>query len=231
MLKVLIIEDDANVVEAVSLCLQLRWPGASMLSAYEGCKGVELARAEAIDIILLDINLPDISGFDVLAQIRSFSNVPIIILTVREAEDDQTRGLESGADDYIIKPFRPRELVARVNSVLRRYGTYQGNFRQPIVAHGETVLDLARGNLRMGDRILVLTPVEARIVYLLLNCAGQTVSTDDLLREVWRTGSKNSELLRTHIRRIRDKLGDRPPRIIINERGKGYRFVVPQHHI
>ncbi len=121
-MKVLIIEDDANVVEAVSLCLQLRWPEVTLSIAAEGTKGIEILESGSFDTVILDINLPDINGFEVLKRIRSFSNVPVIILTVREGEEDQVRGLEMGADDYIVKPFRPRDLIARVYSVLCRAG-------------------------------------------------------------------------------------------------------------
>lgn len=118
-LHVLIIEDDSNVVEAISLCLQLRWPEVIVSVTAEGNKGVEILKSQIFDIVILDINLPDIDGFEVLKQLRSFSNVPIIIVTVRE-NGEQARGLEMGADDYIVKPFKPRDLIARVDVVLRR---------------------------------------------------------------------------------------------------------------
>ena len=119
-LRVLIIEDSFEVAEAVSLCLQVRWPQTTIEVAPEGTSGLQMLKAENFDIVILDINLPDIDGFEVLRQIRSFSNVPTIILTVREKEEEQVAGLEIGADDYIVKPFRPRDLVARVNAILRR---------------------------------------------------------------------------------------------------------------
>src|SRR5512133_506286 len=114
-MKVLIIEDSPEIVEAVSLCLQLRWPESEMLVTAEGKRGIETLKNTPCDFLILDINLPDIDGFNVLQEVRAFSNVPTIILTVRGKEEDQTRGLEIGADDYIVKPFRPRDLVARVN--------------------------------------------------------------------------------------------------------------------
>ncbi|MFC1939788.1 response regulator transcription factor [Chloroflexota bacterium] len=119
-MKALIIEDNADVVEAISLCLQTRWPDVTISSSALGFNGVEKVKSLSLDIIILDLNLPDIDGLEVLRQIRSFSSLPIIIVTVRGEEDDQAKGLEMGADDYIVKPFRPRDLIARVNSVLRR---------------------------------------------------------------------------------------------------------------
>ena len=134
-MKVLIIEDNADVVEAISLCLQIRWPEVAISASASGLKGAEMAKSLSFDIILLDLNLPDTDGLEVLRQIRSFSNIPIIIVTVRGNEDDQAKGLEMGADDYIVKPFRPRDLVARVNSVLRRSHVFEVAFR--IIAYPE----------------------------------------------------------------------------------------------
>jgi len=118
--KVVIIEDNAEVVEAVSMCFELRWPEVTVLSTGEGIRGLELIEAESPDVVILDLGLPDIDGFELLHQIRLFSGVPIIILTVRDQKIDIVRGLESGADDYITKPFDHNEFLARVKTVLRR---------------------------------------------------------------------------------------------------------------
>ena len=119
-MKVVIIEDNAEVVEAVSMCFELRWPEVTVLSTGEGIRGLELIEAESPDVVILDLGLPDIDGFELLHQIRLFSGVPIIILTVRDQKIDIVRGLESGADDYITKPFDHNEFLARVKTVLRR---------------------------------------------------------------------------------------------------------------
>lgn len=119
-MKVLVIEDDAEVVEAVSTCFEMRWPDATVISTSEGGKGVELVETELPDIVILDLGLPDIDGFKVLQQIRLFSNVPILILTVRDQKLDIARGLELGAEDYLTKPFDHIEFLARVKAVLRR---------------------------------------------------------------------------------------------------------------
>jgi two-component system KDP operon response regulator KdpE len=226
-LKVLIIEDDANVVEAVSLCLQLRWPEVTLSIAAEGTKGIEILESSSFDIVILDINLPDVDGFKVLKQIRSFSNVPLIILTVRECEDDQTRGLEIGADDYIVKPFRPRDLIARVNSVLRRAGIPKVTTEQPLVIRGKLILNLTTNEVRLGEEIAKLTPNEAKVLYVLMNKAEHTISSEKISQEVWGKEYINTDRVRTYIRRLRHKLNDNPPQIILSKRGEGYRFVSP----
>ena len=119
-MKVLIIEDNSAVVEAVSLCFHLRWIETKTISAMEGVRGLELMKAESPDLVILDLGLPDMDGFDVLNRIREISDVPVIILTVRGDEASKARGLEVGADDYIVKPFSHIELLARVKAVLRR---------------------------------------------------------------------------------------------------------------
>ena len=148
-MKVLIIEDNAEVVEAVSLCLQIRWADADVSFAYGGLTGVQMAEAQAYDIVILDINLPGINGFEVLKRIRSFSTVPVIILTVRGWEEDQVEGLELGADDYIVKPFRPRELVSRVNSVLRRVNIAAIGVENHTLVRGAIILLLNYNEVHM----------------------------------------------------------------------------------
>ena len=226
-MKALIIEDDANVVEAISLCLQLRWPKVNISIGIEGIEGIELLKSGLFDIVILDINLPDIDGFRVLEQIRSFSDVPIIIVTVRGQEDDQARGLEMGADDYIVKPFRPRDLIARVNAVLRRTRVSKTTTSRNSIIRGKLTLNLVTNSLQLGEEIVKLTPTECKVLYVLMTNAEHTLSSKRILQEVWGEKYINTDLLRTHIRRIREKLKDKPPQIILNQRGRGYRFVSP----
>ena len=152
MLRVLIIEDSFEVAEAVSLCLQVRWPQAKIDITPEGTKGLQTLKTENFDIVILDINLPDMDGFEVLRQMRSFSNVPTIILTVREKEEEQVTGLEIGADDYIVKPFRPRDLVARVNAILRRLDSSKPSQETHCITLGKLTLSLTNNKTRLGDR-------------------------------------------------------------------------------
>ena len=227
-MKVLIIEDNAEVVEAVSLCLQIRWPDADISYSYGGLTGVQMVESQEYDIIILDINLPGINGFEVLKRIRSFSTVPVIILTVRGWEEDQVEGLESGADDYIVKPFRPRELVSRVNSVLRRVNTAAIGVENHTLVRGAIRLLLNSNEVQMKEEKIRLTPTECKVLYALMKNDGQTLSSKILLTEILGREDGNTEIIRTYIRRLRSKLQDSPPSIILNDRGGGYRFVSPK---
>ncbi len=226
-MKALIIEDNAEVVEAVSLCLQLRWPEVIISIAAEGNKGIEILESRTFDVVILDINLPDIDGFEVVKQIRSFSNVPVLIVTVRDQEEDQVRGLEMGADDYIVKPFKPRDLIARVNTVLRRTGLSRVAEESHSIVRGKLTLRLTTNEARLGEEIAKLTPTECKLLYVLMNNAEHTLSSDKIIQEVWGKDYMDTDIVRTYVRRLRDKLKDKPPQIIINERGGGYRFISP----
>lgn len=206
LIKVLIIEDSAEIVEAVSLCLQLRWPEAEISSAAEGNQGISMLETEPADVIILDVNLPDIDGFEVLKRIRSFSNVPVIMLTVRGREDDQARGLEMGADDYIVKPFKPRDLVARVNALIRRS-------HEPIWP-GETAQGTRSGTLSetndsrsTPDEITVgLTPAEVKLLHLLVESTESTLASERIPAEIRGELPVNREQTRKVLSRLKGKL-------------------------
>ncbi|NLE09801.1 MAG: response regulator transcription factor [Dehalococcoidales bacterium] len=227
-MKVMIIEDNEEVVEAVTLCLQIRWPDADISYAYGGLTGVQMVEAQEFDIVLLDINLPGIDGFEVLRRIRTFSAVPVIILTVRGWEEDQVEGLELGADDYIVKPFRPRELVSRVNSVLRRASVQSIGLESHSLVRGNLRLLLNSNEVESKEGKVKLTPTECKVLYALMKNEGQTISSQTLLNDVLGREDTNTEIIRTYIRRLRSKLKDSPPSIILNDRGGGYRFVAPK---
>jgi len=227
-MKVLVIEDDANVVDAVELCLQIRWPEVSVSSAATGNRGLDILKSESFDIVILDLNLPDIDGLEALKRIRLFSKVPIIILTVRGDEDNQARGLEMGADDYIVKPFRPRDFIARVNTVVRRAGFNEVTMEDhPLITKGVLALNLAANEVKLGEEIVKLTPNESKVLYVLMKNAEHTLSNGNIIQEVWGRDYAATDIVRTYIRRLRDKLKDKPPQIILNQRGGGYRFVSP----
>ncbi len=226
-MKVLIIEDSPEIAESTSLCLQIRWPEVEVSVAAEGVKGVEMTKSKAFDLVILDINLPDINGFQVLNQIRSFSRVPIIIVTVRGNEHDQAMGLEMGADDYIVKPFRPRDLIARVNAVLRRTQDFEVAEEQPRITRGNLTLSLTTDEVLLHGQTIQLTRTEAKILYVLMRNAEKTLDSEELLQKVWSKDYPDSQVLRSYIRKLRDKLNDNPPRIILTERGEGYKFVSP----
>jgi two-component system KDP operon response regulator KdpE len=225
--KVLIIEDDKEIVDSVSLALHKDWPEAEILSTATGEEGLDLVETEVPAIVILDLGLPDMSGFDVLRQIRSFSSVPVVVLTVREAEEDVAKALEWGADDYMTKPFRKKELLARLKAQLRKQH-FSGE-ETPMFC-GSLCFDPATCQLRYSGRDVSLTIIEGRIIECLMRHSGQVVTYSRLAEAVWgedHTGATVS--LRSHIRRLRRKLESDAsnPRLIMTKAGIGYSLVKP----
>lgn len=169
-MKIVIIEDAADIVEAVSLCFELRWPGSDILSSAEGKRGLELIERESPNIVILDLGLPDIDGFEVLKDIRRFSNVPVIILTARTEEAAIVRGLELGADDYITKPFSHIELLARVQSMLRRVQAIPKSGASGYFSAGDLHIDFDGREVRLAGRTVQLTPTKYNMLYQLVWC-------------------------------------------------------------
>jgi two-component system response regulator VicR len=226
-MKVLLIEDDREIVDAISLAFQIRWPEAEVISTRLGQKGVELVESEAPDIVILDLGLPDISGFEVLRQYRRFSNVPTIILTVRSDEVDIVKGLEWGADDYIVKPFRQLEFLARVKALIRR----QSYPEQETIASGPLRLETATGQLHYDGKEIALTTTESLILTHLMRNAGHIVTHSSLAEAVWGEDYPGSvDSLKVHIRRLREKIEPEPsnPKLILTRSGIGYFMAKPQ---
>jgi DNA-binding response OmpR family regulator len=227
-LKVVVIDDSPEIIEVVSLCFQLRWSGATLISASTGTEGLELIEVEKPDIVILDIGLPDMDGFAVLREIRRFSQVPVIMLTVRKEDTDVVKGLELGADDYITKPFSHIELVARVQAVLRRIqGTPVTTEERPFVS-GKMTVDFASNEVRVNDKPVKLTSTEFKLLQLLIRNEGRLITHESLLTRVWGENYSDArDLLRVHIQHLRQKLGDsvESPSIILTEHGMGYKFV------
>ncbi len=227
-MKVAVIDDSSDIAEVVSVCFQIRWSGTSVVSAGTGAKGLELIEADNPDIVILDVNLPDIDGFEVLKDIRRFSQVPVIMLTVRGKDTDVARGLELGADDYVVKPFSHIELMARVQNVLRHARGLPVEVHPFVV--GKLEIDFARNEVKVEGKPVRLTATEYRLLYHLILNEGRVLSCDNLLRRVWgETYAGGIERLRVHIAHLREKLADSPesPSIIVTERGLGYKFVRP----
>lgn len=224
-MKIVIIEDAADIVEAVSLCFELRWPGSDILSSAEGKRGLELIERESPDIVILDLGLPDIDGFEVLKDIRRFSNVPVVIFTARTAEADIVRGLELGADDYITKPFSHIELLARVQSIPKSGAS--GYF-----SAGDLHIDFDGREVRLAGRTVQLTPTEYNMLYQLVCNEGRVLSHRYLLEKVWGSGSLDDDIsyIKVYVQRLRDKLKDSPEtaNMIQNVRGVGYKFANPK---
>jgi DNA-binding response OmpR family regulator len=224
-MKALIIEDERKIIDAIRVAFEFRWPDAELVDSTTGKKGIEMVRSEAPDIVILDLNLPDISGYEVLKAVRQFSSVPVIILTVRSDDEDMLKGLEYGADDYITKPFNYMNLLARIRAVLRRTETipYQGGHDRTI--NSRLTIDFVSQKVKVDNRPVTLTPVEYHLLALLVRNKGTVVPYARIMEEVW--GKKyedNNENIRIVVRRLREKLEDTPPNMIVNERDTGYMF-------
>jgi len=222
-MKVLIVEDDKGIIDAINVAFEFRWPDAQVISSITGKQGVFLVKSESPDIIILDLNLPDISGFEVLKQIRETSSVPIIILTVRSDDEDMLKGLEGGADDYIIKPFNYMTLLARVKAVLRRTESIPFTGKHDNVVNARLKIDFVNQKVRVDNRPVKLTPVEYRLLAVLAKNRDKMVPYHTITEEVWGKGySGDTENIRICVRRLRKKLHDSPPDMILNKRGLGY---------
>ncbi|MGH2380249.1 MAG: response regulator transcription factor, partial [Candidatus Limnocylindria bacterium] len=223
-MKIAVVDDAPDVIESVRLGFTLQWREVDVLSAGNGEAGLDLVEQEQPDLVLLDIGLPDIDGYEVLRQIRAFSDVPVVMLTARDDTLDLVKGLELGADDYVTKPFNHLELLARVKAVLRRLDMPAPASRAPSFRSGELEMDFARQEVRLRDEDLSLTPTEYKLLYHLVRNAGHILQHSTLLAKVWgREYVDEVDYLRVYIRRLRDKLGDDPdhPRYIRTERGLG----------
>jgi DNA-binding response OmpR family regulator len=221
-MKILIIEDNPEIVEAINVILEVRWPEVKIVATHLGIKGLELAAKEKPDVVILDIGLPDISGFDVLKGIRAFSRVPILILTVKQEELDMVRGLESGADDYLIKPFRKLEFLARIRALLRR-STFD-----PVdesLVFGNISYNPALRQVFWGQKAIALTATEGSILGELLKNADRVVTYSRLAEAIWGEDYPNAnEALWVYIWRLRQKMEENPqdPRRILTKPGIGY---------
>jgi two-component system KDP operon response regulator KdpE len=222
--KILIIDDEPDVTRAVNLTITVQEPDWQVISAHRGETGLELVDTEAPDLVLLDLSMPGMHGFEVLEQIRLFSDVPVIILTVQDDELDKVRGLELGADDYIVKPFGHLELLARIRSVLRRVEGSPGPVEHPFVS-GELRLDFNRRRVTVGEKEIRLTSTEFRLLEVLARQAGRVLSSEVLLSRVWgRDAGDDLDYLKAFIYRLRQKIEPDPtrPRYLHTERGVGY---------
>lgn len=221
-MKVLIVEDEPAIVETVSLAVRMRWPEAILVTTNLGEEGIELVETEAPDVVILDLGLPDIDGFEVLKQVRLFSSIPIIILTVRDEESDIVKGLEWGADEYIVKPFRQLELMARIQALLRRKHVPSG---ETSVVCGSLRLDLSMRKFLIGRREIDLTNTEGLILYHLMKDTGKVVTLSKLTEILWGGDYPNAaDAIRVYIGRLRKKIETDPshPRFIHTSAGLGY---------
>ncbi|MBM4462597.1 MAG: response regulator transcription factor [Chloroflexi bacterium] len=227
-MKILIIEDNAEIVESVRFCFARRWPGVEVISASTGGSGLQVAKVELPDFIILDLGLPDRDGLDILPEIRSFSNAPLIILTARGDESDKVRGLELGADDYVVKPFSPSEFLSRVRAVLRRSHV-------PVPASDTTTsprrrltIDYRTQRVFIDGKPVPLAPSAYRLLYHLASNEGKLLSEQTLLENLLgKNDLAETDYIKVYITHLRDKLEIDPkkPKMIVGEPGSGYKFV------
>lgn len=218
MSKALIIDDEQQMRRLLRMVLESR--GYEVCEAAEGQLGLQEAAFQRPDVVLLDLGLPGLGGIEVLKRLREWTDVPVLILSVRDHETVKVEALELGADDYVTKPFGTAELLARLDVIKRRRFTRQS----PQIVAGALVLDLLHHEARLGDELLKLTPTEFALLKVLAEHAGRIVTQNQIVKQVWAGQSSDpSEGLRVHINHLRKKLGDSGPRIV-NEPGIGYRL-------
>ncbi len=222
----LVVDDEARIIRFVRINLEME--GFRVLEAHDGIEALNQVREKMPDIVLLDVMMPEMDGFETLKMIREISNVPVIMLTVRNSEEDKVRGLDLGADDYITKPFSPRELVSRVRAVLRRARPFPGGDSPILKIDDYLSVDFNTGEVIVDGKRVKLRPTEFRLLRHLIENAGWTVPHSTLLSKVWGYGYQDAiSYLRLYINYLRKKIEPDPshPRYILTERGMGYRFI------
>ena len=224
--RILVVDDEERMVRFIRL--NLEHDGFQVSEAFNGKEAIQKIRDVTPDLILLDVMMPDLDGFEVLETVREVSQVPVIMLTAKGEEDDRVRGLELGADDYVTKPFSPRELVSRVKAVLRRTEGASGSMHGLIEGDERLKIDFDRREIWLEGKLVKLRPTEYRMLYHLVQNAGWVVTHDQLLTKVWGYEYRDEpHYVRLYINYLRQKLEADPsnPKYILTERGVGYRFV------
>lgn len=223
---ILVVDDEERMARFIRL--NLEHDGFQVVEAFKGMQAIQALRDSMPDLILLDVMLPDLDGFEVLKLIREISAVPVIMLTAKGEEDDRVHGLELGADDYITKPFSPRELVSRVHAVLRRTEALSGmGSRDLIEVDDRLKIDFGRREVWLDGKLVKLRPTEYRLLFHLVQNAGWVMTYDQLLSKVWGYEYRDEpHYVRLYINYLRQKLEKDPadPKYILTERGVGYRF-------
>lgn len=224
--KILVVDDEKRMVRFIQL--NLEQDGFQVVTAYNGNEALDQVRTQLPDLVLLDIMMPDIDGFEVLKKIREVNDVPVIMLTAKGEEDDRVKGLELGADDYITKPFSPRELVSRIKAVLRRTKTFQEDQVDVVEVDDRLKINFSRREVWVEGEKVDLRPTEYRLLYHLVKNAGWVNTHEQLLTKVWGFEYRDEpHYVRLYVNYLRKKLEEDPsnPEYILTERGVGYRFV------
>lgn len=224
--RILVVDDERRMVGFIRL--NLEQDGYEVIEAFNGTEALNRLRDSLPDLILLDVMMPDIDGFEVLRTIREISQVPVIMLTAKGEEDDKVKGLELGADDYVTKPFSPRELVSRIKAVLRRGATFEEDEEGVIEVDDRLRIDFGRREVWVDEELIKLRPTEYRLLYHLVRNAGWVMTHDQILTKVWGYEYRDEpHYVRLYINYLRKKIEKDPsnPEYILTERGVGYRFV------
>src|SRR6202048_749769 len=220
---VLLIEDEPKIRRFLRAGFVIH--GFSVLEAENAADGLKAATFNALDLVILDLALPDLHGTEVLERLRSWSNVPVIVLSVMSDENEKVRLLQAGADDYVVKPFGMAELLARSEAALRRY--FKSKTENPVVVAGPLSIDLASRTVSLNKTEIRLTRKEYRLMHILAMHVGLVVTHDHLLKEIW-SGNQgdNIQYLRILVRKLRQKIETNPndPRLLVTESGVGYRL-------
>ena len=228
--RVLIVDDEPRYLRLLDA--NLRTEGYEVVTAHDGQQAIEVFSAQPIDLILLDIMMPRLDGFGACQRIREFSSVPIIMLTAKGEEQDRVRGLDLGADDYLVKPFSATELLARVRAVLRRAQLPTEGGQARFFTHENLRIDFARAEVWRGEQVVSLSATEYRLLLQFAHNLGKILTSEDLLTSVWGPEYKtDKEILWVSIARLRQKLEDDPhtPRHIVTRSGLGYLMPPPEN--
>lgn len=218
---VLVVDDEEAILEILEM--NLKREGYRVLTSQTGQKAVDEVKKREPDLILLDLGLPDIDGFEVCRRIRAFSEVPVVMVTAREDDVDKIVGLETGADDYVVKPFNPKELMARVKAILRRVKSPAQTERTRL-AFRDLAIDVMRRRVTYKEQPVELTPREYDLLTFLMSRPNEIHSRQDILREVWGSEHLDARSVDVHVRYLREKLGPVASTFVRTVWGKGYRF-------
>lgn len=224
---ILIVEDDPNTSTLVATYLQRE--GFSTIAAFDGEQALRMAHSHKPGFVILDVMLPKVDGWEICRQLRRVSNVPILMLTAREEEIDRVLGLSLGADDYVVKPFSPRELVERVKAILRRT-QFQPTLEEQVLSHGGLTLDPVKHKVTLNGIPVSLTTSEYKLLHTLISSPGRVFSRDELLNRFYDHGETVIDrVIDVHVGKLRQKIEDDPakPQFIVTVRGFGYRFAEP----
>jgi len=227
-MKILIIEDNPDIINSLAIIFKTRWVEANVISTVYGGEGIDLTKKELPDIVILDLVLDDMDGFEVLRQIRTFSDVLVIILTSRGDEENKIRGLQEGADDYIIKPFSAGELVARMKSLIRRrYSTEATGEIATKALTRRLSIDFAKQTVRVDGNFVKIGPSSYELLYLLVTNEGVGLSKQALRKQVFPEHSNDTDIVEVFINKLREKLEVDPknPEMVLNDGTTGYKFV------